>query len=119
MQYLSAEIQRQWNWGAFFLTPFWLASMRIWKYFWVYLGITAVIILINVLSPAFMLFARFIPLGFTYWLARNANLLAWHSSRKWESEQQFVATQRVWKYWSIGLLIAVILLVIAVSLFGE
>lgn len=64
-----------WNWGAFFLTPFWLVSNRVW------IGLFALV-----------------PI-FGFWMAIamgiKGNEWAW-KSRRWESIEQFNTHQKRW-----------------------
>ena len=105
--YLPEELppeMRRWNWGAFFLTLFWAPAMNQWIWF--------VLCLIPYVSVVPMIY-----------LAIKGNELSWQS-RRWESLEQFNATQEVWKKWALGLFYAwlglliifgIIIVIIAVS----
>jgi hypothetical protein len=86
----------KWNWGAFCLTPFWLAAH----------GLARRGIRIFVLGA--ILFV--VPLGFIglLWIAidngRTGNALA-VKHRKFADEEQFVAVQNAWRNWGLSLCI--------------
>ncbi len=105
--YMPAELPlelRKWNWGAFFLTLFWAGAMNQWVWF----------------ALCFIPYVSVIPV---FYLAIKGNELAW-KSRRWQSLEQFQATQEVWKKWGLalffvsvglGLLIGIIAAIVASS----
>ena len=93
---VPAEI-KGWNWGAFFLTPFWLVSNRVW------IGILALVPIVG--------FWMAIAIGI------KGNEWAW-KSRRWESIEQFNTHQKRWAiagvisgisvnliFWHLGILL--------------
>ncbi len=66
---------RGWNWGAFFLTPFWLVSNRVW------IGLFALVPIVG--------FWMAIAMGI------KGNEWAW-KSRRWKSIEQFKTHQKRW-----------------------
>jgi len=88
---LPAEL-KGFNWGAAYWTWIWGIAH---KHYW----------------PLVILPAMFIPavggivsLGFVIYFGIKGNELAW-KKRKWESIEQFKATQKVWRNWAIGTVI--------------
>ncbi len=82
--YLPAELpleMRKWNWGAFFLALFWSAAMNQWAWF-----ILCFIPYLCIIPP--------------FYLGTKGNEIAW-KSRRWESLEQFKATQDVWNKWGL------------------
>jgi serine/threonine protein kinase len=93
---VPAEI-KGWNWGAFFLTPFWLVSNRVW------IGFLALVPIVG--------FWMAIAMGI------KGNEWAW-KSRRWESIEQFNTHQKRWAiagvisgisvnliFWHLGILL--------------
>ncbi len=76
---------RRWNWGAFALSLFWAAAMNQWAWF----------------ALCFLPYANIIVI---FYLAIKGNELAW-KSRRWDSLEQFQATQAVWNNWGIAIFI--------------
>ncbi len=111
---LSVETRIQWNWGAFFFLPCWLFAMKLWKHFSLYLGLVVFCIVITAIIPELKILTNLLLFMCGMWYARYGNRLAWHSSRKWASESQFVATQRLWNYWSVGIILGGLLIIITV-----
>lgn len=82
----SVEIElSKWNWGAFFLYPFWgFANGMGWLFFISFIPI---------------------PLIANVILGINGSRWAWENKR-WRDIEHFVEVQRSWKNWGIGLCIA-------------
>jgi hypothetical protein len=97
----------QWNWGAFFLAPFWLMAHGLPKR-------GAGLLLLNVLALVFL------PgLAVVLWIAvgygRRGNALA-IANRTFTSDEQFVAVQTAWRNW--GFAFAVLTAAFVVSAFA-
>jgi len=77
-------LKEKWNWGAFLLPPFWAAAMNLWGWF------AAAVVCLLVIPFAFVggLFVA-------CYLGAKGNELAW-TSRRWDSVEQFRATQAAW-----------------------
>jgi hypothetical protein len=76
---------RCWNWGAFAITTLWAAAMNQWL--WCVLSFI----------PVLNFFVSF-------HVAASGNAQAW-KTRRWASVEQFRATQGVWNYWGIGIVV--------------
>lgn len=86
---VPAELQGEFNWGACILAPFWAASHNLQKWaIWTFI--------------AFLLVGVFYMIPGIF-LASKANELAW-KNREWESIDQCLKVQRIWKRWAIGFL---------------
>ncbi|MCE5313909.1 MAG: hypothetical protein ABFD49_02610 [Armatimonadota bacterium] len=75
---------RGWNWGAFLLGWIWAIANRTW------IGLLALVPYIGVIM--------WVVLGV------KGNEWAWQN-RRWDSVEQFKATQRVWAYWGLAMII--------------
>ena len=82
---------KEWNWGAFLLTPIWGISNRIWK---------TLLLLIPV---------PFVPLVISCVFGAKGNEWEWKKKR-WDSIEHFRRTQRTWRNWGIGVTVAPIIL---------
>jgi hypothetical protein len=81
--FVPAEV-RGWNWGAFLLSWIWSIGNSSW------IGLLALVPYVG--------FIMSIILGI------KGSEWAWQN-RRWQSVEQFKATQRVWAYWGIGIVI--------------
>lgn len=90
---LPAELQG-FNVGAFFMNWIWAIAHKTW------IGLICLIPCVGLIMS--------IVLGI------KGNEYAWQN-RRWESIEQFKATQKVWMYWGIGLFaVAVVLQIISI-----
>jgi len=81
---LPAELQGV-NWGAFFLSFFWVLAHRTW------IGL--------------LIFVPYVGWIMSFVLLFKGNEWAWQN-RQWESIEQFRAVQRTWARWGVGIMIA-------------
>jgi hypothetical protein len=106
---LPAELQG-FNWGACLLTWIWSIGMQFW------LGLISLPVGLAVGSIPFIGF--FLNIGIMVFFGMKGNEWAWQN-RKWDSAEQFRATQRVWAIWGVCLFVVIVLLtVIAFALLG-
>ena len=73
------------NWGAFLLNWIWAIGNQTW------IGLLCLIPCVNVVVQIVLLF--------------KGNEWAWQS-KEWDSVEHFLAVQKKWTYWGIGILIA-------------
>lgn len=93
---LPPELQG-FNVGAFFLNWIWSINHKTW------IGLLALI-------PC-------VGLVFAIMLGIKGNEYAWQN-RKWDSIEQFKATQKIWMYWGIGIVVAGVVLQILSAILG-
>lgn len=86
-----------WGWGPFFWTWIWGISNRVWLSLIVFAPIPFVLLIMQIV------------------LGINGRKWAWQN-KKWESVEQFNATQRRWSIWGLVLVGVAILLIIVVAL---
>jgi hypothetical protein len=105
---ISEALVGKWNWGAFFLSPFWAFSHRL-----PLIGIGA--LLCGLLSG--LIFPAIMGLGIAIYLGVEGNKLA-VKHRVFESEAQFILVQRAWTHWGIGVVVVISALYFLYFLFG-
>lgn len=100
---------RGWNWGAFGAGIFWTAAMGLWNWF-------AVIIVTIIFGVILQLFAALPLLATAVFLGIRGNELAWNSSRKWQSVDEFKTIQVKWRILGIVLFIAQTVLFVVLTI---
>ncbi len=100
-----------WNWGAFFLCPFWLMNHG-----GIWLGIGYLVV-------SLVPFLNLVGLGMAIYFGIKGNDWAL-MHRRFVDEQQFVAVQNAWRNWgfvifAIGIVFFVVLIVFDIALIGS
>jgi hypothetical protein len=91
---VSLSMLNKWNWGAFFLTPFWLLRNGFW--------ITLIL---------FIAFRIFFPIGallISFLFLIKGNSWSWNNGKRWNDIEEFADSQYFWNF--LGLVIAAFLL---------
>jgi len=91
-----------WNWGGFLMTWIWGIGNNVWISFIALLG------LIPYIGWIISLVMRII-------LGVRGSEWAWQN-KKWDSIEHFKKTQRAWLWWGLGLIIAYIIFIIALTM---
>jgi len=112
---LPALLARRWNWGAFFLLPFWAGAMRLWHLVFISIGACILSIILDAVAKDAGRIVNLPILLYTLVVARHGNAWAW-KSRQWQSVEQFVAVQRAWGIWSAVIGLALVGLTLAAAL---
>lgn len=100
---VPAELQGGWNWGAFYITPFWLMFHGF--------GWQGAVYLVGWLLSLFLPIIGLVLLGVSIYLGVIGNRLGWQN-RRFQSIEDFRACQRIWAWWSLGLFLAFVVLFI-------
>lgn len=110
---MPSEIDGTWNWGGFLLPPLFAIVNRLWIWLAAWIAIAA-----SGALPTVGTFTTYAGIGLGVALAMRGNALAWRS-RRWESVAHFRRVQRRTAWWSLGITLVIMGLIVAAIAIGD
>ncbi len=104
----------KWNWGAFVVTPFWLGYHGMRFFGCLLFLVVGCIRLASKVSESYALFG-FLTLAVNIYCGLVGHKLAWRR-RRYESLEQYIEVESIWRNWAIGFLVLALVRQILVSL---